>query len=480
MSDQPVPELPLSGIRILELGMVFALPLAIAPLVGLGADVVKIESGARPDQTRGWPQPDNRWREQLYNYGGSYRALNGGKRAITLDLSKPSGRETFLQLVAVSDVVAENFTPRVLHNLDLSYDRLREVNPRIILLSSSGFGHSGPWQNYKAYGPLTEAVDGHMLLNGYADSPPQRSGGGGLGITFPDIAAAYFGTFSILSALEERDRTGKGQWLDLAHTEAGVATIPEAILSETMSGRTLRRAGNRTPDRAPQGAYPCLGVDRWITISVASDDQFQALTRVLDLRDLSDDPRFATLADRVENHDQLDEVMATRTRDRQAVELADELQQAGVEGTPVADAADVVFDPQLRYRDFFDIVPAPTAAPDIGPRPFPRPVWKSSVMPSQPRRDAPRFGEHTKEVLSEYLELDGAAADRLLARLIEDEVVADAPRPELFREGSQDLSRMRDVKLIDRIEEDYLERMSRHFEIDMPGGKPASAPDDSE
>ena len=158
MSESKLP-LPLDGIRVLELGMVFALPLAISPLAALGADVIKVESGSRPDQTRSGPQPENQPRLDGYNHGGNFQTLNRGKRGITIDLANPKGRELLLRLVSVSDVVAENFTSRVLHNMGLTYEHLREVNPRIILLSSNGFGHSGPWQNYKSYGPNIESVE---------------------------------------------------------------------------------------------------------------------------------------------------------------------------------------------------------------------------------------------------------------------------------------------------------------------------------
>jgi crotonobetainyl-CoA:carnitine CoA-transferase CaiB-like acyl-CoA transferase len=188
MSAETSRRLPLEGIRILELGMVFVLPYAITPLAALGADVIKIEAAARPDQVRWGPPPDNRPREDGYNHGAHFQMLNRNKRGITLDLTKPRGREVFLRLVAVSDVVAENFTPRVLRNLDLTYERLREANERIILLSSSGFGQSGPWQHYRAYGPNTEAVDGLMHLTGYPDGPPVRGGAGGLGVAFTDVA----------------------------------------------------------------------------------------------------------------------------------------------------------------------------------------------------------------------------------------------------------------------------------------------------
>ena len=235
--------------------MVWVLPATTMPLAALGADVIKVEAAARPDLMRGTLVPDNEAREDFYNHGSLYQTLNRNKRGIAIDLSTARGRELCLRLAAISDVVAENFTPRVLHNLSLDYERLRAVNPDVILLSSSGFGQTGPWRNYRAYGPNTEAVDGLMHLTGYGTGRP--CGRRPRRWHFTD-AAGGFGAYAILAALEQRERTGRGQWLDLSHYEAGVATIPEAVLDFMMNGRVQGRVGNRDSMRAPQG---CIRAD---------------------------------------------------------------------------------------------------------------------------------------------------------------------------------------------------------------------------
>ncbi len=423
MTDTSLP-LPLEGIRVLELGMVFVLPLAISPLAALGADVVKVESKTRPDQARSGPQPENTPRADAYNHGGNFQTLNRGKRGITIDLSNPKGRELLLRLVAVSDVVAENFTSRVLKNMGLTYEDLRAVNPRIILLSSNGFGHSGPWQDYKSYGPNIESVDGLMLLTGYLDGPPQRAGSGGLGVTYPDVAGANFGAFAVLAALERRERTGEGTWLDLSHYEAGVATIAEGILDYTMNGRIPPRTGNRHPARAPQGVYPCEGLDRWIAISVRTDDEFAALAGVLNTPDLASDDRFQTIVGRRRHHDELDRLIANATRSREAGVLERELQAAGVEATVVQNSRDIYLDPQLKHRGYFQSVPPPPSVPEIGVRPHPRTAWKMSLSAASPQGRAPEFGQHTDEVLEEYLQI-GAEE---IAHLEAEGVIARSPR----------------------------------------------------
>lgn len=450
--------LPLEGVRILELGMVFVLPLAIAPLAAMGADVIKVESASRPDSVRSGPMPGNQPRPGAYNHGGNFHLLNRNKRGITIDLATPRGRELLLELVAVSDVVAENFTPRVLRNLGLDYERLREVNPRIILLSSTGFGQTGPWRNYKAYGPTTESVDGLMHLTGYPDGPPIRGGAGGFGVAFTDVASAYYGTYSILAALEYRERTGKGLWLDLSHYEAGVAPLAEPILDYEMNGRVAERTGNRRPDRAPQGAYPCAGEDEWIAISVASVDQFRALARLLPL-DIGTADEYATLEQRQESHDALDDIITAATRRWDGVALETALQDAGVEATRLASPKDVWLDPQLKSRSFGEVVPAPAYAPEIGSRVFPRPAWLMSETESATRSPAPAFGEHTREVLSDILRLSDDAIDELER----DGVIATAPRQGLISARQLDLDGLLASDRLLEIDPDFRSRLERHF-----------------
>lgn len=471
MTHDPA-RLPLSGVRILELGMVFVLPYAITPLAALGADVIKVEAAMRPDQVRWGPPPDNQPREDGYNHGAHFQALNRNKRGITIDLTKPAGRDLVLRLVAVSDVVAENFTPRVLHNLGLTYEQLRAVNERVILLSSSGFGQTGPWRNYRAYGPNTEAVDGLMHITGYPDGPPVRGGAGGLGVAYTDAVGAFFGTYAILAALEQRERTGKGQWLDLSHYEAGVATIPEAILDYTMNRRVPGRVANRHPWRAPQGVYPCADRpatgndpaedDRWIAISVATEAQFAALVSTLGLPDLAGDPRFARLDARRRNHDELDTLLAGATRARQGEALARALQAAGVEAAVVATPRDVWQDEQLRHRGFFEVVPPSPSAPEVGPRPHLRPGWKLSATPATTRGRAPEFGEHTRAVLSEVLHMTEAEMDALEA----EGVLATAPAAGILaRPGPMDLTSMLRSGRLHEVDPAYRERLFRHLGV---------------
>ena len=360
--------------------------------------------------------------------------------------------------MAESDVVAENFTPRVLRNLGLTYDDLRKANPRIILLSSTGFGQTGPWQNYKAYGPTTESVDGLMHLTGYPDGPPTRGGAGGFGVAFTDVAGAYYGTYSILAALDYRDRTGNGLWLDLSHYEAGVATLPEAILDYTMTGRVDVRSGNRCAERAPQGVYPCSGDDEWIAVSVASAGQFRAFANILGL-DLQDASQYESLAERQAHHDLLDDLISRATRHWDGALLEGELQAAGVEATRLASPKDVWFDPQLVARSFGQLVAAPGYAPDIGARVYPRPSWVMSRAPSESRSPAPAFGQHTRTVLTGLLGLSGEA----IAELAQAGVIAETPRPGLISPRQLDLNGLLAAGRLREIDPDFRARLHNRF-----------------
>lgn len=446
--------LPLEGVRILELGMVFVLPLAITPLAALGADVIKVESASRPDSVRSGPMPGNLPRSDGYNVGGNFHLLNRNKRAITLDLTTERGGELLLELVAKSDVVAENFTPRVLKNLGLTYERMREVNPRIILLSSTGFGQSGPWQNYKAYGPTTESVDGLMHVTGYEDRPPLRGGAGGFGVAFTDVAGAYFGTYSILAALEHRERTGEGMWLDLSHYEAGVATLSQPMLDFAMNGRVAIRSGNREPGRAPQGLYPCAGEDQWIAISVATGEQFRTLCRVLGV-EFADDRRYESLEARTADHDLIDERLAEATRHHDARELEQALQAAGVEAAYVASPRDVWMDAQLRSRGFAEAVAPPPYAPDAGTRVYPRPAWLMSETPVTTRTPAPAFGQHTREVLRDVLGMNEPSMDTLAV----EGVIAEAPRPGLIASRALALDDLLATHRLIEVDTEFEERL---------------------
>ncbi len=302
-----------------------------------------------------------------------------------------------------------------------------------------------------------------MHLTGYPDGPPVRAGAGGLGVAFTDAAGAFFGTYSILAALEYRERTGMGQWLDLSHYEAGAATIPEALLDFSLNRYDQGRRANRHPWRAPQGCYPCAGRDgpmqddAWVAISVASDAGFRALAEQMGMPALSHDERFATMTARRRHHDALDELISSWTMQRLAVSIERDLQAHGVEAVAVATPRDVWFDPQLRHRGFFETVLAPASAPEIGSRPHLRPGWRMSSTPAATRRLAPLFGEHTREVLISCLGLNEAACDTLEA----EGVIAREPAPGIIaRPGPMDLPVLLRSQRLREADPDYRRKLA--------------------
>ena len=243
--------LPLSGIRIIEPGQVWALPYAISPLAAYGAEVIKVESAVRPDSSRASPQPDNLVGEKPWNDSGTYHEANRNKLGISLDLNTRPGKELFKELVSISDVVAQNFPPRVMRNFGLDYPILRQVKPDIIVLDSTAYGSSGPWQNYIGYGSSLQAVTGLTYLTGYEDGGPVQGG-----ILFNDTLGAVNATYAILLALAHRERTGQGQWIDLSQYEAGVAHLGEAFMEYEMNGVCPPGAGTATRTTLPTECTP--------------------------------------------------------------------------------------------------------------------------------------------------------------------------------------------------------------------------------
>ncbi|MEE9285932.1 MAG: CoA transferase, partial [Dehalococcoidia bacterium] len=249
-----MPPLPLNGIRILDLTQIWAGPYCTLLLGGLGAEVIKIESVQRPEPLRGTSAD----RETATPWESSflYQTFNLNKLGVTLDLMSPTGRELFLDLVGLSDVVIENFTAGVMDRWGLGYQTLRERCPDIIFLSMPGFGSAGPYAAYRALGTTMEAMSGVAWMTGYPGGPPMRCG-----LNYGDPIAALYGSFALLSALHYRLQTGLGQRLELSQLEGLITLLPEPLLEYVMNGRVVEREGNGDPRLSPHGCYPCRGDD---------------------------------------------------------------------------------------------------------------------------------------------------------------------------------------------------------------------------
>ncbi len=399
--------LPLEGVRIAEMGQLIAIPHAAKLLADMGAQVVRIESSDRLDMYRTITLYRNNADGEYWNRGGNLYEQNRNKLGLTLDLNKPEGLALLKELISVSDVFLENFTPRVMKKFGLEYDDLRRIRPDIIMVSSTGYGHTGPWANLGAIGFATEAASGLAHMTGYKDGPPLLPE-----VPYADYTAAEHTAFAIMAALIHRAQTGEGQFIDVSQSETLTVTIPEALMDYTVNGRIEERAGNQDPDMAPHGFYPCRGADAWIAIAVASDDQWRALCEVLGKAAWLEDRRFDHRSSRLEHVDELDTMLGDATGAWDHRELMAALQARRVPAGAALNSKELLFDPHLGARGFYE-----TAAhhPDTGMPPLPytgRP-WTMSETPGGTRRAAPTMGEHNRLVLGDILGQSDSALQAL-------------------------------------------------------------------
>lgn len=417
-----MPRLPLEGIRILDSTYVFALPYAGGHLADLGAEVIKIEGPGRPDVTRtgGYAGsfPENDAGEDWWNRPSTYNLLNRGKRSLVLDMSDERGRDLFRELVMVSDVVMENFTPRVMRRWGLDYPNLRKLKPDIILVSNTGYGHGeGPYSGYPAQATTQEATHGHCWVTGYGDSGPAKAGA-----SFVDFLSTWSAIFALGAALRYRNRTGKGQWIDIAMYQAGVMFLSEYLMDATINGREGGRIGNRHPYRAPQGCYPAAGSDQWITLSVGSDTEWKSLCTLMGNDALADDARFSTVLSRQNNHDELDEIISAWTGTGDKYDLMHRLQAVGIASGPVLTGRDIHFDPHYQHRGFVEKVRFPEER-KVGDRYLMGRPYKYSNTPMSIRGPGPKFGQDNENLLCNLLGLD----EDTYQGLLQDTIITDTP-----------------------------------------------------
>ena len=413
--------LPLKGVRVLELTANWAGPLAARHLADLGAEVIKIEAPDRP-ATRGGRYPGGDPFRHHYNRAAYFNKLNRNKLGITLNLDDESGRGIFLKLVAESDVVLENNSPRVMRNFNLQYPVLRGVNPEIIMVSISGFGQTGPDRDYVAYGANVEASCGLAAATGYADDDrPYRST-----LFYADPVTGAHAAVAILSALHHREMTGEGQYVDMSLHENGITFFPEAVMEYTVTGNLAKRRGNRHPVHAPQGCYPSYGDDSWIVVCIRTPDEWKALASAIGRMDLGADPELETSRGRHARHDELDAAISEWTRQYDHNEASAILQEAGVPAAPVLANWEMVSNRHFYARGFYE----PMEHPEMGVFPYPGMPWKLSETPGTVRKASPMYGEHNAAVFRGLLDLgDDELGPMYERRVIADEPSSDLPAP---------------------------------------------------
>ena len=398
---------PLSGLRIIDSTTVYAMPTAMYLMADMGAQVIKVENPAASRAGGGTVFPDDDPGEKPWNRDGGFHRLHRSKLSVALNLKRPEAVEVFKDLVRSSDVLAENNRPGVMARLGLDYDNLRELNSRLIYFSFSGFGQTGPWKDFQGIGRMFELTSGVSQFTGYPDEGPRRVGG-----AWFDPPNGWMAVFAILSALHYRNMTGKGQRVDFPMYQMGVATVGDAILDYTSNGRSGKLMGNRHPFLAPHGAYPCKGMDRWIVITIENDQQWHNLCQAMGSPDWTRDERFVDGMSRWENQAQLDQHLSAWTENYDHLELMDLLGKADIPIGAVLDAKEVLTDPQMQERGFFERITYPPES-KVGIRPYAGRPWKMSKSPSYIRRPPPDLGEHNEYVLSEILERSSTEIEHL-------------------------------------------------------------------
>ena len=450
---------PLEGVRVLDLSSVWAMPYLCASMAELGAEVIKIEALQRLDSNRSIAGifPERHGGSEPWNVAGPFSIVNRGKRSITLDLSREAGRDAFRDLVLISDVVVENYTPRVMRGWELSYPHLRTLRPDIIMLSNTGYGHDGPWEDYPVQGTALEPTTGITHFAGYRGDRPST-----IGQSYPDFVAMWHGLFCVMTALRHRAISGEGQWIDLGMYQATVSFMGEAMLDYVANGRMGERIGNRDPAGGVQGCYQTLGDDCWMVVSACTDAEWQSLNTVLGPAAWGEIKAPASLADAYEQHDDVDEVLAAWAAGRAREEAVEAMRRAGVPTGPVNDARDLLLDPHLRERAFYEMVDHAEGT-GVGRRPVIGRGYRLSRTPPRIDRPAPPLGEANEYVFKELLGMsderfDQLSADAIIGRL----EPLDEPETGM---SVEDLLRLGTLRIHDA---DYRKRLGLEREEGLP------------
>ena len=396
---------PLDGIRVVDFCWAWAGPYGSLQLAHLGADVIRIESAKRLCPSRLIPPwPDN---ESGVNRAGYFNQYNQGKRSLTLDLKAPEAIDIAKTLVSKSDIVMNNFASGVMEKLGVGYDVLRRIKPDIIMVSLPGYGTSGPEKDFVSYGPPQVAQSGLSALTGYVGGPPMMAG-----FSYGDPNGGIHATFAVMSALLHREKTGQGQYIDLSQWEAAIMLLPEAVMDYSMNGTQPERMGNRDPHMAPHGVFRSKGDDRWVSLSVRDEAEWQRLCAVMGQPELSSDARFASLAARKENEAALEEIVTAWTQERTADEATQALQNVGIPAYPSLDAIDMINNPHVGARDYF----VELEHPEVGARRHMGIPWTMSRTPCEIRRPAPCLGQDTEAVLTDIVGLSQGEIAALRAK----------------------------------------------------------------
>lgn len=392
----------LEGVRVLDFCWVGAGAFVTKTLADLGADVIKIESRARPDNLR--VSPPRRPGTSGLESSGYFASRNSNKRSFALDMTKPEARALAHRLAAVCSVVTSNFRPGVLERWGLDYDAVRAYNPEVIFLTMPMQGSSGPHSSFIGFGSTISALAGITHLSGDPNQPPV-----GTGTHYPDhVPNPGHALVALLAALYHRDRTGEGQAIEVSQLESTINVIGAGIV-EMSAGRSVpQRRGNRSPDASPRGVFACAD-GAWIAVSVTSDEAWRKLADVVGHPEWAADARFATLADRKRHEDELEALVRGAVASCDRGDLVRHLRASGVPAAPVNSSRDVLEDPDLVARGYWQKHEHPV----IGPMSLAGPPF--TIDGTRPAlRPAPLLGQDTRAIARELLGLDDAEIDGLI------------------------------------------------------------------
>lgn len=400
---------PFEGIRVLDITWVATGPGSINHLAEFGAEVIQVQGYSNLDIARlvptvGWDMdaadPNNAW---------LYANQSRSRYSLGLNLKKPKAVEIVKRLVARSDIVVESFMPGAIDRLGLGYEELKKLKPDIIMASASLMGQTGPDSSHVGYGLQLVAQLGLHHLTGWPDREPVS-----VPVPYSDYFLQYMLAIALISALEYRRRTGKGQYIDFSQAEAFLHQLAPTLLDAADNGRDAIRMGNRHSWAAPHAAFPCRGDDRWCAIAVTSDEEWQALCQVMGNPEWTSDPAFATFAARKQNEEELEVLVGQWTRNHSAEDVMHLMQAAGVPASVVCDARDLTYDPQLKHRGFYWEVEHPR----MGSIRIDGHGYQLSKTPMQGFRP-PLLGEHNEWVCKEVLGI----ADQEYVELVAEEVL---------------------------------------------------------
>lgn len=383
---------PLSDITVLDLSRVLAGPYCSMMLGDLGADIVKVERPGLGDDTRQWDPP---------SVGGEaayYLCVNRNKRSLTIDMKKPEGREIIRDLARNSDILIENFKVGTLAKMGLGYEDVKKINPGVIYCSITGFGQHGPYKDKPGYDFMIQGMGGVMSFTGAPDGPPMK-----VGVAIVDITAGLFASSAILAALRHREKTGVGQFVDIALLDSTVAWLANVGSNYLISDQLPRRYGNGHPNIVPYEPF-MAGDGVYIALAVGNDGQWRKFCQLAGMEEMAEDPRFATNAARVNHREELIPVIRERMLARNAEAWMRLLDENKIPCGPINTLDRVFSDPQVLERGMVADVPHPTA----GSFKMVASPMKLAGTPCEIERHPPLLGEHTEEILREKLGYDPA------------------------------------------------------------------------